>query len=163
MSTWREVLNAFVGLLEGVDGIGPVFDYQPDFREPADFKELTTSWDTDLNLPIINVWFVERVSATDVRGGTTATVPLTQAVRRDTFRISGLYGYGKGGRTTFEFQDLTERVLDTLLENVSLGYPDWCASAATLRTAGFRELGDYLSHLAEIDVVVERPIDVTFE
>ena len=80
---WKEVLDALVVLLESVDGIGSIFDYQPDLREPESFKKLATAWDEETNLPIINVWFVERTGAMDIRGGRTANVPLTQAVRND--------------------------------------------------------------------------------
>jgi hypothetical protein len=160
---WREVLNALVDLLKDVDGIGPVFDYQPDLREPDSFKKLATAWDAETNLPIINVWFVERTGAADIRGGTTANVPLTQAVRNDVYRITGLLGYAKGGKTTFDFQELVERVLDTLLENITLGKTDLVAKAARLRSAGLREFGDYLSHAAEIELEVERRLRVTFK
>lgn len=163
MVSWKEALDALVDLLKDVDGIGPIFDYQPDLREPDAFKRLATAWDEETNLPIINAWFVERTGATDIRGGTAANVPLTQAVRNDVYRITGLLGYAKGGKTTFDFQELIEQVLDTLLVNITLGKTDLVAKAASLRSAGLREFGDYLVHAAEIELKIERRLRVTFK
>jgi len=163
VADWREPLDEFVDLLKDVEGIGAIFNYPPDLREPEIFKKLATSFDAETNKPIINCWFIERTGAQDFRGGERAEVCLGQAIRLDTYRITGLYGYAKGGLTNFEFQALVERVLDTLLNNVSLGgHGGWVAKAPTLRSADLREFGDYLSHCAEIEVIVQRPIEVTF-
>ena len=162
MANWREVCTEIVTLLQTVTGLGSIFDYPPDLRDPTSFKDLATSWDE--NLPIINVWFVERVGAADVRGGTAPGVPLTKAVRRDRYLVTGIYGYAKGGKTVWEFQALVEAVLDKLLDYIHLGRRgDWVAKAATLRLVGFRAFGDYLSHTAEIELEVERWLTPTFQ
>lgn len=164
MADWRTTCEQLKALVLSVNGIDIVFDYPPDLREPKKFKDLATTWDDETNLPIINVWFVERVSAQDVRGHIGATVPLTRAIRQDTYRITGLYGYAKGGQTMFEFQALVESVLDALLPEVTIDQSSWwVAKAAALRRVDLREFGDYLCHVAEIELEVTRPVAVTFK
>lgn len=163
MPNWRDPSNELKDLLVGVSSVGVVFDYPPELREEFDYKDLATSWDDDTNKPIINVWIIERTSITDKRGGRAADVCLTRGAREDAYRIMGFYGFGKDGKTYFEFQAVVEDVLDALMDAVTLGgHSGWVAFAAIARNLDFRRFGPYLCHWAEITVTVHRRLTPTF-
>lgn len=158
MPNWKDASDELKALLETA-GAENVFDYDPNFRQPSDFKDLATGWDDDTNLPLIHVWFMTRKGIRDERGGIGARVGLTKALRRDAYVIEGFYGYGRGGKTYFDWQDLIEVVMDALLNNVSLGDLLEAASATEI---DYRELGDYLCHYVRIEAPVARRLSPTY-
>jgi len=162
MPDWQTAANELKSLLIAA-GATNVYTYPKLFREPHEFEELAVSWDTEVNLPIIQLWFVLRDSTGDVRGGEDAGVCIGQAVRRDSFVITGYYGYARGGETYFDFQALLEKVLDELLDHIGLGGHDFVAKGSKTPQIGERVVGDYLCHYAEVGVEVERRLQPTFQ
>jgi len=162
VATWRQASNAIKATLTGVSSVGTVWDYPHDLTEEFDYQDLATSWDSDTNKPIINVWILERGGVGDRRGGQDPRVCLTRAVRDDNFRINGYYGFAKNGETYFEFQDIVEAVMDELLDNVSLGLSGTVAGGARAGDIDFRRFGPYLCHWVEIRVPVTRRLQPTF-
>jgi len=155
---WQVASDELKALLEA-NGAENVFDYPVNFKKPSEFKDLCTGWDDDANLPLMHTWFFERKSIADERGGRGASVGLTKALRHDSYIIEGFYGYGRGGKTYFDWQTLVEAIMDALLDNVSLGDLLEAASAPEI---GFRELGDYLCHYVRIEAPVARTLDPTY-
>jgi len=155
MPVWRDILDAIVAKLKGVSGIGQVYDHPINLRDPTRFKEAATVTDPTTGKRIINIWFVERTAATDLRGGEAPRVGLSQAVRRETFRIIGLYSFAKDGATIFDFNNLIENILEAFLPAITLGNPSWLARALDVRTIDYREFGEVLCHFTVIYLVVE--------
>ena len=158
MPNWRDASNELKVLLEAA-GAENIFDYDPSFRQPSDFKDLATGWDDDTNLPLLHAWFMTRKSRRDERGGASASVCLGEQLIRDDYVIEGFYGYGRGGETYYAWQDLIEAVMDILLVNVSLGDLLLAPSATEI---DYRELGDYLCHYVKIEAPVARRQTLTY-
>jgi len=155
---WKDASDELKVLLEA-NGAENVFDYPVNFKEPSEFKDLATGWDDESNLPLMHAWFIERKGIRDERGGIGARVGLTQALRNDSYIIEGFYGYGRGGKTYYDWQALVEAVMDALLDNVSLGD---LLEAANATEIDYRELGDYLCHYVRIEAPVVRRLSPTY-
>ena len=82
-----------------------------------------------------------------------------EQLRREGYKIEGFYGYGRDGKTYYDWQTLIETVMDALLRNISLGDMLEAASATEI---GYRELGDYLCHYIRIDAPVVRRLALTY-
>ena len=158
MPNWKDASDELKALLEA-NGAENVFDYPVNFKTPEEFKDLATGWDDETNLPLIHTWFLERKSRRDERGGRAPSVPLSQQLVHDGYVIEGFYGYGRGGKTYFDWQTLVEAVMDALLAAVSLGD---LLEAPTATEIDFRELGDYLCHYVKIEAPVARRLTLTY-
>ena len=159
MPNWKDASDELKALLETA-GAKNVFDYDPNFRTPEEFKDLTTDWDDEVNRAHMHAWFMTRKSIRDERGGIGASVGLSKALRRDSYIIEGFYGYGRGGKTYFDWQTLIEDIMDALLDDVSLGDLLEAASATEI---DYRELGDYLCHYVRIEAPVARRLDPNYK
>jgi len=155
MAVWKDILDAIVSKLKGISGIGKVYDHPLNLRDPAKFKSATTVTDPETGNPIVNVWFVERISSRDTRGGAAPRVGLAQAVRREVYRIIGLYSFAKDGATIFDFNNLIENILEEFLPTITLGNPDWVTETLDVTTIDYREFGDVLCHFTEMRLAVE--------
>ena len=158
MPNWKDASDELKALLEAA-GAENVYDYDPNFKTPEEFKDLLTGWDDDTNLPLIHTWFMTRKGRKDERGGADAGICLGQALIHDGYVIEGFYGYGRGGKTYFDFQDLVEDIMDALLDNISLGDMLLAADAGEI---DYRELGDYLCHYVRIAAPVQRQVTPTY-
>ena len=158
MPNWKDASDELKSLLEAA-GAENVFDYDPNFKSPSEFKDLATGWDDDSNLPLLHAWFMTRVSIKDERGGGGSSVCTGEQLRHDSYKIEGFYGYGRGGKTYYDWQTLIESVMDALLANVSLGDLLEAPSAPEI---SYRELGDYLCHYVRIDAPVARRLALTY-
>lgn len=158
MSNWQVASDELKALLEA-NGAENVFDYPVNFKKPSKFKDLCTGWDDDANLPLMHAWFIERKAIRDERGGIGASVGLGEALRRDMYVIEGFYGYGRGGKTYFDWQTLLEAIMDALLANVSLADMLFAPNATEV---DYRELGDYLCHYVRIEAEVGRKLVPTY-
>lgn len=158
MPDWKDASDELKALLEA-NGAENVFDYPVNFKTPEEFKDLATGWDDEANLPLLHAWFLERKSRRDQRGGAGASVGLSKQLARDGYVIEGFYGYGRGGKTYFDWQDLVEAMMDALTSNVSLGD---LLEAPNAPEIDYRELGDYLCHYVRIEAPVVRRLSLTY-
>lgn len=158
MPNWKDASDELKALLEA-NGAENVFDYDPNFKSPDQFKDLATGWDDDTNLPLLHTWFMTRKRRRDERGGAGTSVGLGKALINDGYVIEGFYGYGRGGKTYYDWQDLIEDIMDALLDNVSLGD---LLQAAEAEEIGYRELGDYLCHYVRIAAPVVRLVTPSY-
>jgi len=162
--TWQAVSAAVLDLVLGVEGIangaGTALDYQP---EIADHPTLAAYLkDIESGKKRLNLWIVERTGLSSLRGGRGAGLPLGYGQYEDTFTITGFYNFT--GRASYvSFQDLTERVVGTLLTNISLGSPnlDWNTAPPSVRLS-YTDFGQIYCHTAEITLTVRRPVSIDF-
>jgi hypothetical protein len=158
MPNWKDASDELKALLEA-NGAENVFDYDPNFKSPDQFKDLATGWDDDTNLPLLHAWFMTRRGIGDERGGGSSSVCTGEQLRGDSYVIEGFYGYGRGGKTYYDWQDLIEDIMDALLQNISLGD---MLKAARATEIGYRELGDYLCHYTRIEAPVSRRLALAY-
>jgi len=154
MSDYASIISKIKTLLEGVTGIGKVYDKPLDLRTYEDLKNYATIYDGALGKNIINCWIIERASARDIRGGAGVGFALQEAEREEIYRISGVYAYYDSGDSVVPFQGLVDRILQKFLPEITFDDPDTIAGPLVARSIGFRTFGEVVCH----SVALELPI-----
>jgi len=163
MAEWRNIVAKIKTLLEGVSGIGRVYDKPINLRTLKELRDVASVYDSVRGEHIINCWIIERVSARDERGGTRVEVPIQQAIREETYRISGVYSYYDNGDSAVKFHDLIDAIMAKFLPEVSFGDADKVAGPLVARNIGYRTFGEIVCHSVDFELqVTYRQPSVTY-
>lgn len=144
------IRGEIVKLLKGVTGIGIVHDYE---RWTADWKRYLALF-APKGQEVINGWTVTRTSSDEEPHAE------NQHYRFHRMVIRGYYSHKDDAASERTFQDLVERVCDSLRVNRSLNGVAEHAEPPQVTVVEPRAFGDVLCHYAEIHLTVEE--DVTF-
>lgn len=139
------IITAIKGLIETVEGVNKVYDYEPVITDKA-YKDLL---DDDHKL---NVWMVTRTTSEQGRGITTNANVHGNNIRTHTITINGFYSRTDDGASELVFRELVEDILGVLRESFNLGLEDSIATEPPqLNREGLAELlKQYVVHHANI-------------
>jgi hypothetical protein len=145
---WTEIQEKLVEILQTIDGVGTVLDFQPIVKTTADLRQIVP---IDINNDF-NLWIVTRTGFRINRDG----VSLSTQEWVHTFKITGWVSTSDGNKSQDDFQDLVEDVLDVISTNISLGLSSYSTMALspTVDTIGMEFKGDALCNYCDITLPV---------
>ena len=145
------IITQLKGIIESVEGIGKVHDYD----------RWTVDWNTLLNLftdanKRINGWVI-----TSPRSDEQVQAAGAVNIRTHLIKIEGVYGLKDSAESEKAFRDLLERICDKLRENNSLNGS--CLKSSPPRVARVirRRFSGVLAHVGEIQLSVAEYIQYT--
>jgi len=163
MPDYTSITSKIKTLLEGVTGIGKVYDKPIDLRTYDDLKSYATIYDATLGKNIVNCWIIERASARDIRGGAGIGFAIQEAEREEVYKISGVYAYYDHGDSVVAFQKLLDRILQKFLPEITFDDPDTIASPLVARSIGFRTFGEIVCHSVDFELTIRyRQTGITY-
>lgn len=139
---YADIRAALKTILEGIEGINLVYDYQRWTRDPATFQTLFK--DTDK----VHFWCVSRRAVTDTRRYTEQVDDVHRIV------IRGYMSLDDSAATEKTFQDLIDEVRRTLRQNYTISGTAQNSGPEINTIIEHRMFGEVLCHYCEIELPV---------
>lgn len=159
MSQFTDIVTAIKTRLELIPGAGKVFPYQRQATTRAAFLNMFRYSVT--NEDHVRGWMIRRTTITAEPGNAFGEVK-----RRHHFMLVGFTSFVDDDNTYTAFQSLVELIMNDLdkRKNLGLSYVmDYDIEPCQLLSFGEDEVGGFLCHAAEIELVVSTVQAVTYE